>query len=139
MESDFAKVEGVIDVVSGFTGGTLKNPTYNGDHTGHYEAVLLTLGLLGMSLDHCQEVCQEGFLAVHYDLSDRLVTYEVMELPGGHPLLDGCTYNAPSSKISFCLAIRDKPRPSNLPPQQSKSTALSESEGGGDGEEALRQ
>lgn len=42
MESDFAKVEGVIDVVSGFTGGTLKNPTYNGDHTGHYEAVQVT-------------------------------------------------------------------------------------------------
>lgn len=42
MESDFAKVEGVIDVVSGFTGGTLKNPTYNGDHSGHYEAVRVT-------------------------------------------------------------------------------------------------
>jgi peptide-methionine (S)-S-oxide reductase len=42
MESDFSKVDGVIDVVSGFTGGTLENPTYNGDHTGHYEAVLVT-------------------------------------------------------------------------------------------------
>jgi peptide-methionine (S)-S-oxide reductase len=39
MESDFEKLGGVTDVVSGFTGGTLKNPTYNGDHTGHYEAV----------------------------------------------------------------------------------------------------
>lgn len=39
MESDFEKVEGVSEVVSGFTGGTAKNPTYNGDHTGHYEAV----------------------------------------------------------------------------------------------------
>ena len=39
MESDFDKLEGVTDVVSGFTGGTLKNPTYNGNHTGHYEAV----------------------------------------------------------------------------------------------------
>ena len=39
MESDFEKLEGVTDVVSGFTGGTLKDPTYNGNHEGHYEAV----------------------------------------------------------------------------------------------------
>lgn len=42
MESDFEKLQGVTDVISGFTGGTLKNPTYNGDHTGHYEAVEIT-------------------------------------------------------------------------------------------------
>jgi len=42
MESDFEKLAGVTDVISGFTGGTLKNPTYNGDHTGHYEAVEIT-------------------------------------------------------------------------------------------------
>ena len=42
MESDFEKLEGVSDVVSGFTGGTLKNPTYNGNHEGHYEAVEIT-------------------------------------------------------------------------------------------------
>lgn len=42
MESDFEKVEGVTDVVSGFTGGTLENPTYKGDHSGHYEAVKIT-------------------------------------------------------------------------------------------------
>lgn len=42
MESDFEKLEGVTDVVSGFTGGTIDNPTYNGDHTGHYEAVEIT-------------------------------------------------------------------------------------------------
>ncbi len=39
MESDFEKLEGVTDVVSGFTGGTARNPTYFGDHTGHYEAI----------------------------------------------------------------------------------------------------
>ena len=39
MESDFEKLEGVTDVVSGFTGGTLKDPTYNGNHEGHVEAV----------------------------------------------------------------------------------------------------
>jgi peptide-methionine (S)-S-oxide reductase len=39
MESDFEKLNGVNEVISGFTGGTLVNPTYNGNHTGHYEAV----------------------------------------------------------------------------------------------------
>jgi len=42
MESDFEKLDGVTDVVSGFTGGALKNPTYNGNHSGHYEAVEIT-------------------------------------------------------------------------------------------------
>ncbi len=39
MESDFQDVAGVEDVISGFTGGTLKNPTYKGNHDGHYEAI----------------------------------------------------------------------------------------------------
>ncbi|WP_273070592.1 peptide-methionine (S)-S-oxide reductase, partial [Alteromonas australica] len=38
MESDFEKLDGVTRVISGFTGGTTPNPTYNGDHKGHYEA-----------------------------------------------------------------------------------------------------
>ena len=42
MESDFEGLPGIEDVVSGFTGGTLKNPTYNGDHRGHYEAIEIT-------------------------------------------------------------------------------------------------
>lgn len=42
MEADFEKLDGVTDVVSGFTGGTIKNPTYNGNHEGHYEAVEIT-------------------------------------------------------------------------------------------------
>ena len=42
MESDFEKLKGVTDVISGFTGGMLKNPTYNGNHQGHYEAVEIT-------------------------------------------------------------------------------------------------
>lgn len=39
VEADFQKLDGVGDVVSGFTGGTLENPTYRGNHEGHYEAV----------------------------------------------------------------------------------------------------
>jgi len=42
MEADFEKLEGVTDVISGFTGGTVPNPTYNGNHQGHYEAVEIT-------------------------------------------------------------------------------------------------
>ena len=42
MESDFEKLNGVTDVISGFTGGSVKNPSYNGNHEGHYEAVEVT-------------------------------------------------------------------------------------------------
>ena len=42
MEKDFESLEGVSEAVSGFTGGTAANPTYRGDHTGHYEAVEIT-------------------------------------------------------------------------------------------------
>ena len=42
MESDFEKLEGVTNVISGFTGGTVQNPTYRGNHAGHYEAVEIT-------------------------------------------------------------------------------------------------
>lgn len=41
IEADFEKLEGVSDVISGFTGGTLQNPTYSGNHKGHYEAIQL--------------------------------------------------------------------------------------------------
>lgn len=42
VESDFDKVNGVVDTISGYTGGTLDNPTYKQvtyKDTGHYEAV----------------------------------------------------------------------------------------------------
>ena len=42
MESDFEKLNGVTEVISGFTGGTHPNPTYSGDHDGHYEAIEVT-------------------------------------------------------------------------------------------------
>ena len=42
MESDFEPLNGVSNVVSGFIGGTAENPTYNGNHDGHYEAVEIT-------------------------------------------------------------------------------------------------
>jgi peptide-methionine (S)-S-oxide reductase len=42
VEADFEGVPGVIEVVSGYTGGTVANPTYRqvtAGGTGHYEAV----------------------------------------------------------------------------------------------------
>ena len=42
MEADFEKLDGVSEAVSGFTGGSHPDPTYSGDHTGHYEAVEIT-------------------------------------------------------------------------------------------------
>jgi len=41
VESDFESVPGVISVVSGYTGGSSENPTYD-NHEGHYEAVKIT-------------------------------------------------------------------------------------------------
>lgn len=45
VEADFEKVRGVREVVSGFTGGTVENPTYKQvtrGGTGHYEAVQIS-------------------------------------------------------------------------------------------------
>jgi len=42
VESAYQDLEGVSAAVSGFTGGTLQNPTYKGNHSGHYEAVEVT-------------------------------------------------------------------------------------------------
>jgi peptide-methionine (S)-S-oxide reductase len=39
MEQAFEELPGVSGAISGFTGGTLENPTYRGNHRGHYEAV----------------------------------------------------------------------------------------------------
>lgn len=45
VESDFESVRGVSEAISGYTGGTTKNPTYKQvgkGGTGHYEAVRIT-------------------------------------------------------------------------------------------------
>ena len=44
-ESDFEKVDGVIEVISGYTGGNQKDPTYrqvSAGTTGHAEAIMVT-------------------------------------------------------------------------------------------------
>ena len=45
VEADFDKVPGVVETVSGYTGGTVEDPTYeqvSGEDTGHREAVQIT-------------------------------------------------------------------------------------------------
>jgi peptide-methionine (S)-S-oxide reductase len=45
MESDMKAIPGVVSVESGYTGGTLKNPSYQDvltEKTGHYESVRVT-------------------------------------------------------------------------------------------------
>jgi len=42
IEETFRKVKGVVDVTSGYTGGHMKNPTYEDvctDKTGHAESI----------------------------------------------------------------------------------------------------
>ena len=54
VEADFEKVPGVISVVSGFTGGTVENPTYKqvvAGGTGHYEAVEIAFDTTKISYD----------------------------------------------------------------------------------------
>ena len=54
VESDFESVPGVLGAVSGYTGGTLDNPTYKkvtGGGTGHYEAVRITYDPDAVSVD----------------------------------------------------------------------------------------
>lgn len=41
VESDFEGLPGVIEAVSGYTGGSRENPTYK-NHSGHFEAVEIT-------------------------------------------------------------------------------------------------
>ena len=54
IEKDFETVKGVSEVVSGYTGGTTKNPTYKQvtrGGTGHYEAVEIRYNASQVSYD----------------------------------------------------------------------------------------
>lgn len=59
VEAAFRKVPGVIDVTSGYTGGTLPNPTYEqvcSDKTGHAETVLIEFDPSKVSYEHLLDV-----------------------------------------------------------------------------------
>lgn len=59
VEALFRKVPGVVDAVSGYTGGTLVNPTYEqvcNSETGHAEAVEVTYDSEKVSYERLLEV-----------------------------------------------------------------------------------
>lgn len=59
MEPPFEELEGVKDVISGYTGGHKKNPTYeeiSSGSTGHYEAVEITYDPEKISYEQLLEV-----------------------------------------------------------------------------------
>jgi len=65
VESAFRQVPGVLEAVSGYTGGTLANPTYRqvcSDTTGHAEAVQVTFDP--------QQVSYEKLLEIFWQIHD---------------------------------------------------------------------
>jgi peptide-methionine (S)-S-oxide reductase len=59
IEALFRQVEGVVDAVAGYTGGTLENPTYKdvcSDRTGHAEAVQVTFDPARVSYEKLLDV-----------------------------------------------------------------------------------
>lgn len=127
MEADFEALSGVTDVVSGFTGGTLKNPTYNGNHRGHYEAIEVTYDPAKISyqklLDHywvnvdpfdaTGQFCDKGFsylsaLFVANEQERKLAEQSrqkvVLEFPNKKvvtPILDASVFYPITGKESY--------------------------------------
>lgn len=59
MDAEFAQLPGVIKVVSGFTGGTVKNPTYeqvSSGATGHHEAIEVTFDPAKVTYAHLLDI-----------------------------------------------------------------------------------
>lgn len=64
VENDLRKLEGVLDVLSGYTGGDTTNPTYE-NHKGHREAVQIEYD---PSQTSYRKICQ--FFLDHIDPTD---------------------------------------------------------------------
>ncbi len=59
VESDFESVPGVGDVISGYTGGTVANPTYSQvgrGGTGHFEAVMIPFDASKVTYRHIMDL-----------------------------------------------------------------------------------
>lgn len=62
-ESDFEKVDGVLSVVSGYTGGAVENPSYeqvSDGGTGHFEAIEVTYDPARVSYERLLDVFWRG-------------------------------------------------------------------------------
>jgi len=71
MEADFQKIKGVISVTSGYTGGTVVNPTYkqvSAGGTGHTEAVRIVYDPTIISFD---ELLANFWNSIDPTVSDR--------------------------------------------------------------------
>ncbi|MEE9348306.1 MAG: peptide-methionine (S)-S-oxide reductase MsrA [Robiginitomaculum sp.] len=105
VESDFEKLDGVIDVVSGYSGGTLDNPSYNdvtAGGTGHYEVAQIIYDPAHITyrelIDHYWETvdptdsggqfCDRGdsyrtaIFATPYQMDDAEESKEYLQLSG---------------------------------------------------------
>ncbi len=81
-ESDFEKVDGVIEAISGYAGGHIKNPTYrqvSGGGTGHVEVVKVTYDPKTISYEKLLEIFWQ-----HVDPTD----------PGGQFVDRGAQYRS---------------------------------------------
>ena len=68
VEADFDKVDGVLETISGYTGGTVEKPTYKQvtyGETGHYEAVKVTYDPTKVSYNELA-----GYFVRHIDPTD---------------------------------------------------------------------
>lgn len=68
VEADFDKVDGVLETISGYTGGTVDKPTYKQvtyGETGHYEAVKVTYDPAKVSYDELAD-----YFVRHIDPTD---------------------------------------------------------------------
>ena len=86
-EADFEKVEGVIDVVSGYTGGTVVDPTYEQvtyANTGHYEAVLVTYDTAKLSYEDLLSVFWKNVdpFDARGQFCDKGTSYRAAAFPG---------------------------------------------------------
>lgn len=100
-ESDFEKIEGVIEVISGYTGGRVENPTYqqvSAGGTGHLEAVKVIYDSTKISYEQLLDVFWQ-----HVDPTD----------PGGQFVDRGSQYRSAvfySNETEKRLAEQSKKR-----------------------------
>jgi len=86
-ESDFEKIDGVVDVISGYTGGNLEDPTYEQvtyAETGHYEAVLVTYDTTKLSYDDLLSVFWKNVdpFDAQGQFCDKGTSYRAAVFPG---------------------------------------------------------
>ena len=99
VESDFEKVDGVTDVVSGYIGGTKESANYKDvsrKKTGHYEAVKITFDDEKVSLQTLSEYFWKTI-----DPTDSMGQF----CDKGSPYLTGMFYQDEAQKVTFQASL----------------------------------